>query len=238
LNKDLELINKEGLIENEKNLSKDVQVLLKEKEGNNIIEYARYIDSIVKMNEIMELIIIHDPEQTVKIFQFLNNIVKYEKYNTFFEEEFTKVQMESIFDYSIVNLLLLDNKNFLNYETAKKSCQNCITKILFHGTQIDPASKIISSKFEYTRKAFYGMGIYFTNNLDYVTFYSGGEDFDSRRNNFNKICSPNSTFTFIAAEIFYDKTLLKHITDRSYHVKKLDHFPTYEEIKKNMKIKW
>jgi hypothetical protein len=75
------------------------------------------------------------------------------------------------------------------------------------------------------------MGIYFTNNLDYVTFYSGGEDFDSRRSNFNKICSPNSTFTFIAAEIFYDKTLLKHITDRSYHVKKLDHFPTYEEIK-------
>jgi hypothetical protein len=80
-------------------------------------------------------------------------------------------------------------------------------KWLWHGTQVDNASKIISSKFKYTRKAFYGMGIYFTDNIDYVTFYSGGESFNNRRNNFNKILPPNSTYTFIASEIFYDRDL-------------------------------
>ena len=237
LNKDLELINKKGIIKNEEYLSKDVEIILKEKEGSNIIEYAKYIDSIIKTDEIEELIVIHELEQKDKIFKFLKNIIKYEKYNTYFEKEFIKAQLESIFDYSIINLVLLDNKNFLKYEESKNSCPNCITKLLFHGTQIDPASKIISSEFKYTRKAFYGMGIYFTDNLDYTTFYSGGEGFNDRRINFNKICPPNSTFTFITSEIFYNKNLLKHIRDNSYYVKALDHFPTYEEIKKNYKDK-
>ena len=174
LNKDLELINNKGLIENEEYLSNDVQIILKENKGNNILEYAKYIDSIIKADEIEALINIYDLEQKVKIGKFLNKMIIYEKYNSYFEEEFTKAQLESIFDYSIVNLVLLDNKNFSKYETAKNSCPNCTTKILFHGTQIDPASKIISSEFKYTRKAFYGMGIYFTDNLDYATFYSGG----------------------------------------------------------------
>ena len=237
LNKDLELINKKGIIKNEEYLSKDVEVILKEKEGSNIIEYAKYIDSIIKTDEIEELINIHDLEQKENIFKFLKNIIKYEKYNTYFEKEFTKAQIESIFDYSIINLVLLDNKNFLKYEEAKKRCDNCTTKLLFHGTQIDPASKIISSEFKYTRRAFYGMGIYFTDNLDYTTFYSGGDQFKNRRENFNKICQPNSTFTFIASEIFYDKKKLKEIKDNSYYAKSLDYFPTYEEIKTKYKDK-
>ena len=237
LNNDLELINNKGLIENEKYLPNDVQIILKEKEGNNILEYAKYIDSIIKSDEIEKLIDIYELDQKEKISKFLNKLIKYQKYNSFFEEEFTKIQFESTFDYSIINLVLLDNKNFLKYETAKNICPNCTTKILFHGTQIDPASKIISSEFKYTRKAFYGMGIYFTDNLDYVTFYSGGKNLNDRRINFNRISPPNSTFTFIASEVFYDKNLLKHIRDNSYYVKELDHFPTYEEIKTKYKDK-
>jgi len=59
LNKDLELINKEGIIKNEEYLQKDVQAILKEKEGNNIIEYAKYINSIITIDEIKDLIKIH-----------------------------------------------------------------------------------------------------------------------------------------------------------------------------------
>ena len=240
LNKDLELINSKGVIEKEKYLSKDVQTILKEKQGSNIIEYAKYINYKVQkdeLNEIKELINNQDYEQKEKVFHFLNNIYKYNEFNTFFEEEFTKAQLESIFDFSIINLVMLDNKNFSNYEKAKNNCPNCIKRVLFHGTQIDPASKIISSEFKYTRKAFYGMGIYFTDNLDYITFYSGGEKFENRRINFNKIFPPNTTFTFIASEIFYNKNLFKHIRDNSYYVKELDHFPTYEEISRKYKAK-
>lgn len=122
------------------------------------------------------------------------------------EEEFAKVQKESLFDYSIVSIALLDNNNIEIYEKAKKNFPNCNTKILFHGAQIDPISNIISSEFKYKRRAFYGMGIYFTDNIEYTSFYYGGDNLDKRRDN-NKILPPNSTFIFISAEIFYDKNL-------------------------------
>lgn len=48
LNKDLELISKKGIIKNEEYLSKDVEILLKEKGGSNIIEYAKNINSKFK----------------------------------------------------------------------------------------------------------------------------------------------------------------------------------------------
>ena len=127
----------------------------------------------------------------------------------------------------------MDNKNIEVYENAKNNCKNYTKKLLFHGSSIDPISKIISSEFKYTRKAFYGMGIYFADNLDYVSFYSGGENYNNRRDNYNKILPPNSTFTFISAEIFYDPKLFTHIRTKDYFVNELDHFPTYEEIKQN-----
>ena len=223
LNKDLELINKNGIISNEEYLSNDIQVILKEKEGSNIIEYAKYINSMVKPNELEEIINMNELEEKKEIYKFLNNIIKYDKYNAFFEEEFSKAQLESIFDYSIINLVLLDNKNFLKYKAAKDKCPNCTTRVLFHGTQIEPASKIISTEFKFTRKAFYGMGIYFTDKLDYVTFYSGGNGLKNRRQNFNKIFPPNSTYSFIAAEIYYNKNLFKHVRDNSYYVEELKH---------------
>ena len=238
LNKDLELINNKGLIENEENLPDDVQIILKENQGNNILEYAKYIDSMIKPDEIEAIINIYELEQKVQIGKFLNKMIIYEKYNSYFEEEFTKAQLESIFDYSIVNLVLLDNKNFSKYETAKNSCPNCTTKILFHGTQIDPASKIISSEFKYAKRAFYGMGIYFTDNLDYITFYSGGRNSEGGRINFNTVYPPNSTFALIASEVFYNKNMLNHIRDaKSYYVEDLNHFPTYEELVTNYKDK-
>ena len=43
----------------------------------------------------------------------------------------------------------------------------------------------------------------------------------------------DTTFTIIASEVFYDKKLIKHIRDKSFFVKELDHFPSYEEIKRN-----
>ena len=46
LKKDLELINKDGIIKNEELLSQDIQTVLKEKEGNNIMEYLKYINSV------------------------------------------------------------------------------------------------------------------------------------------------------------------------------------------------
>ena len=122
------------------------------------------------------------------------------------------------------------------------SCDNAILRAVIHSEATKPpaialgciaSSKIITNGFLYARKPFYGMGIYFSDMLDYVSFYSGGTDFNSRRLYFGKILPINITFTCVAAEVFYSKHKLKEIFDFSYGVKELDHFPTYEEIVKD-----
>ena len=112
-------------------------------------------------------------------------------------------------------------------------CPNLIVRYLFHGTQIDPISKIITGGFLYTRKAFYGMGIYFSDMLDYVSFYSGGKNYESRRDNFGSILNVKDTFSCVSAEVYYSKNKKKEIYDYSLYVKELDHFPTYKELKRD-----
>ena len=102
---------------------------------------------------------------------------------------------------------------------------------MFHGTQIDPVSKIITGGFLYTRKAFYGMGIYFSDMLDYISFYCGGETYEERRKNFGKVLPVGKTFSCVGTEIFYDKDKKKDVYDWKYYVEELDHFPSYDELK-------
>ena len=47
----------------------------------------------------------------------------------------------------------------------------------------------------------------------------------------------NSTFSCIAAEVYYSEDLKREIFDFDLFVDELEHFPTYEEIKKNYKDK-
>ena len=230
LKSDSELINNHGEIKNADYLPIDIQTILKRNDGNNIIEFSKYINSLKNLEDIENLILCYDKEKQVLIKQSINSIIKYEQYNKFFEQEIIKALKNSIFDYSIVSLTILDNENFENYERKKKQCPNCQTKILFHGTQINPLSNIITSEFKYARKPFYGMGIYFSDLLDYTSFYSGGDNYYNRRNNFNLILPPDSTFTLLASEVYYDQTLFKHIRDSSYFVEELNDFPSYEEI--------
>ena len=117
------------------------------------------------------------------------------------------------------------------YKIKRDVCPNIEKRILYHGTQIDPISRILTDEFKYTRKAFYGMGIYFSDIIDYIAFYYGGTGLSNRRDNFGSIVPVNSNFSFIASEVFYDKNKFKQSKDMSLYVHELDHFPSYNELK-------
>ena len=141
------------------------------------------------------------------------------------------------FDYSLISLGIIENKDEIEYKNKRDICPNMIKKIVYHGSQIDPISKILTTEFKYAKRPFYGMGIYFSDIIDYIAFYTGGNTFENRRDNFGKVIPVNSTFSFIGCEIFYDKNKFRQIKDFSLYVKDLDHFPTYEELKKYYKDK-
>ena len=112
-----------------------------------------------------------------------------------------------------------------------------MNRYLFHGTQIDPISKIVTDDFKYAKRPLFGMGVYFTDSLDYASFYAGGTNFDDRRDNFGRIISVGETISCIATEVFYDIEKKKNIYNEDLVIEEveLNHFPSYDEIKRDFK---
>ena len=208
---------------------KNIYNLLNEKKGNNILIYSQYLDMVLNSQKIKDLINLLTEEQKKKSYIYWGCLSNYKEYSSFFEQELIKDLKKTRFDYSLISLGILEQKDEL-YKKKKNTCPNMLKRILYHGSQIDPISKILTSEFKYAKKPFYGMGIYFTDIIDYIAFYCGGTNLDNRRDNFGKIIPIESTFSFIGSEVFYDKTKFKQIKDRSLFVSELDHFPSYEEL--------
>ena len=222
-------------IDFKKDKKDNIQNLLKETEGNNILIYSQYLNIIINSKKINEIINLLNKEKEKKINIFWGCLSNYEEYNTFFEQELTKDLKKTKFDYSIISLGILEQEN--EYNSKRKSCPNMQKRILYHGSQIAPISNILTTEFKYSRRPFYGMGIYFTDIIDYASFYSGGTNFNNRRDNFGLVTPINSTFSLIACEIFYDKKKFKQINDDSLYIDDLDHFPSYNELKEDYLVK-
>ena len=221
-----------GLKEKE-NTKEDIKANLEETQGNNILVYSNYINSIISdkiINQLLQLLPKNKQNEVKKQWSLLS---KYQDFSKLFEEELFKAIERSYFDYSLIGLSLYEQKNRRIFIESMNTCPNLVVKYLFHGTQLDPIKEILTDGFLYTRKAFYGMGIYFSDMLDYVAFYAGGKDFKTRREYFGKVIPVNSFFSCVSAEIYYSKSKKKDIYDFNLLVKTLDHFPTYEEIKRD-----
>ena len=210
----------------------DIKTNLSQKFGSNIITYKNYLKEKINDKEINNLIALVDKNEQNEIIIYWSQLSKYEDFNLLFEKDFTEAIEKSYFDYSLIGVSIYQQEKRKKYIEEFKKCPNSVVKYLFHGTQIDPISKIITKGFLYTRKPFYGMGIYFSDMLDYVSFYCGGKDYETRRKNFGKTLPVGETFSCVGTEIYYCKDLKKNIYDFSYHIKELDHFPTYKEIQK------
>ena len=211
----------------------DIKTNLSENSGRDILSYSNYVCSIMTDEKIKTLLEIVGSKSKEEIINYWKILSLYEEFNQLFWIEVSNALKNSYFEYSLISLSMFEENNKKDFLKEKKNCKNLMAKYLFHGTLIDPISKILTNGFIYTRKAFYGLGVYFSDMLDYVAFYSGGKDYKSRRSYFGCTLPINETFSCVSSEVYYDKTKKKNIYDFSLMVNDLDHFPTYEEIKRD-----
>ena len=230
--KDIVIELKKG-IQIEENAKKGIISNLKDTDDNNILSYSTYINNIIKDKDINYLLsLIQKEEGKNIIFNIKNKLSKFENININFENIVLKAIKDSYFDYSLINISIYENEKLNDYLKAKRKCPNVVTKFLFHGTEIDSIADILTNEFFYAKKAFFGMGIYFTDMLDYVSFYCGGKDINGRRQYYGKVLPINTTFSCVGTEVFYCQNYLKNIFDFSLYVPEFKDFPSYETIKK------
>ena len=218
-------------IKKENKYNKNLNKILTIKLSCDIINYSSYISSLIKENEINNLISLLNENQVKRIIELYMDLIKFKDANNFFEKEFIFAQVKSYFDYSLISVTLnLENKIETFLKKLNK-CPNCIPKCLFHGTKKEIVDKILKEGYLYSKRTFFGMGVYFTDMLDYVIFYCGGKSDTGKGENWGKIIPVNNTFSFVGNIIYYDKKKKKDIYDGSYYEKQIENNPTYEEIK-------
>ena len=136
-----------NMINDKKDIKEDIKNVLSQKTGNNIMAYSSYVNSIVREKEINDLINLFGGNKKEEINKFWSKLSKYNEFNKLFEKNFSKALEMSYFEYTLVSLSIMEKGNRKQYLETKKKCNNCQTQYLFHGTQIDPISKIVTDGF-------------------------------------------------------------------------------------------
>ena len=180
-----------------------------------------------KINDIFNNIHNIARNEEEKLLNEIKNVEDTEKINQKFTSFLEKAFKESIFEFKIIGLVVVNKDDQRKiYEKEKNQCPNCETKILFHATEIQFSSNILTSNFKIGKDNRFGSGIYFSD--QFVKYYY------KREVNFATIPKLNDSFNIIVSEIYYDKTKLKQIYDDHLHLV-LNNTPTDEELKTKYK---
>ena len=166
----------------------------------NILEISKNLE------QFYNILVSNAEEQELNQLRLIEELDEFNKVFDIYIEKYLK---ESIFEYKITHIFLVE-KELQNYKNAKNSCRNTETKVLLHGTNVDSITNILKTQFYNARIHIFGIGVYFTDMIDYSWYYAS-ENRDKRRDNFNRIPQVGESFSVIASEIYYDKNKLQKV---------------------------
>ena len=211
-------ILKRDYVENEIK-KQEIKEILNKVKGSNILNFSKFVDNVIDSSQINMLLQLLNKDDFEYITDIKRRLLNYNDYIKLFEKDFEERKRLSIFEFSIISLVVMEREDFQVFEKERSNCPNRVDKILYHGTSIEPISCILTGYFRKSIEKCYqhGKGVYFTDTLDYCWFY-GGEK--TNRSNVNRIPSIGEIFTFIANSTYYNKEGFRRVFDYKYTPKK------------------
>ena len=207
-------ILKKGYMSLTENPQKDIERILERVKGSNIINFSKFVDNNVDTPQLNKLINLLKKSDKIEIIDIKNRLSRYAEDIKLFDKEFAVVMKESIIEFSVISMAVIEREDFEKFEKGKKSCKNRVDRLLFHGTGKAPVAGILTGEYwKSTEKCYqHGKGVYFSDKLDYCWYYGNEKD---NRFNINKIPEKgvNDTFYLIANLIYYSKNLYNHVYD-------------------------
>ena len=182
----------------------NIKISTKENVELNIISYSNYISSEIDYDADINYLYFSFDEMIIRdIFMFWEKLSRYHLYHLFFEENLSKAVKDSYFEYSISSVTLLPLKDEIKYFKESQKCVNIVTKYLFREIKEDSSTNPC-----------YGAGLYFSDQLDYISYKSGQNGI-------------NSSFSCCVSQIYYNNDNKENISechDYSYEVIKKTYY--------------
>jgi hypothetical protein len=124
-----------GYIENN-DVKQNIKDILEKVRGNNIVYFSNYVDEIFDANQMKIVLNLLSEEELREINDIKYRLVKYNNYIKLFDKEFGKAKRGSIFEFSIISLVIIEREDFETFENEREKCPNRVDKILYHGTSM------------------------------------------------------------------------------------------------------
>ena len=210
-------ILKNGYTEQTNQVKEDIKNILEKVKGSNIINFSRFVDNTVNSGQMYNLIGLLNQNQKNEIIDINNRLARYSKDIKIFDKQFEEAMKESIMEFSVISVAIIEREDYETFEREKKKCPNRVDKLLYHGTGEEPVASIMTNVFRKAICIQHGRGVYFSDMLDYCWFYGGKKN---NRDNMNKIPKKDETFTLIACSTYYDRKGRKHVYNAKYDPKK------------------
>ena len=196
------------------NQQKNIQEILNKLKGSNIINFSNYVEKVIDTNRINKILSLLTKNEYLQFNDIRSRLSKYNKYMKLFDYELKNAIKKSIFEFSMISIVIIEREDYNKFEDERKRCPNRVDRILYHGTGIEPISCILTNIYKISiglGKAILGDGVYFTDCLDYAWYYGGQGD---NRKNIKKIPKVDDIFTVIINVIYYDKNGFKQVWNR------------------------
>jgi len=208
----LRILSNGYIIQN--NDKENIKQILNKIKGSNIINFSNFVDEEINLNKMNKIISLLTQQEFIKINDIRYRLSKYNHYMKLFNNEFKKAIRKSIFEFSVISVAIIEREDFEKFETERNRCPNRVERILYHGTDVEPISGILTSLYRKSigpQKAILGDGVYFTDLLDYAWYYGGQ---GGNRKNISKIPKVDDVFSVIINAIYYDKNGCQQVWDR------------------------
>ena len=113
--------------------------------GSSIINFANYVDEIIDSNQINKILNLLEKDDLKEMNNLKELLSNYNNCIKLFSQEFEKSKKESIFEFSVVSLVVIEREDFEIFEREREKCPNRVDRILYHGTSIELISGILTS---------------------------------------------------------------------------------------------
>ena len=102
-------------------------------EGSNIINFSDYVDESINTSQIYKMIELLNKDDLMEINDISYSLSQYNVYINLFNREINKARVKSIFEFSVVSLIIMEKEDFQklmlkkNYHTYTLTTQlRCI----------------------------------------------------------------------------------------------------------------
>ena len=88
--------------------------------GSNIINFSNYVDEVIDDNQINKILNLLSKSDLKEMKDIKYRLSKYNNSIKLFNNEFEKSKKESIFEFSIISLVVIEREYFEKFEIERK----------------------------------------------------------------------------------------------------------------------